>query len=103
LAKKWDANTNKYAQSEYARVAATTDVTADDDAAKAGLSSVAAGSVSVGFQNRDNKEKIVLSNPAYAYLGVTVPQAVRLLLVPSWYEQQSFLATQGGYMFQVDR
>jgi hypothetical protein len=96
----------KYAQAEYARQAAAADLTADNEAVKMGLSSVSAGSVSVSFQDKGSAAQVALSNPAYAYLSPVVPGAVRLILVPSWYTQQSILDVSmppGGYMFQVDR
>ena len=92
------------AQAEYARQASVTDLTADNEAAKQGLSSVKAGSVSVSFHKREATESVALASPAYAYLNV--PVAVRALLVPSWYLMQQVLnATLGGrdYMFEVDR
>lgn len=95
----------KDAHCEYARQAANADIAADDDAAKAGLSSVKAGSVSVGFQSRKAAEGVALSTQAYSYLGNAVPYAVRLLLVPSWYQQQAILAaaTQRGIYVKADR
>jgi hypothetical protein len=95
----------KYAQAEYARQAAIADLTADNEAVKMGLSSVSAGSVSVSFQDKGSAASVALANPAYAYLSPMVPGAVRLILVPSWYTQQSILdlTAQGGYIFQVDR
>jgi hypothetical protein len=95
------------AQAEYARQAATADLTADNEAAKQGLSSVKAGSVSVAFHPREAGVSVALAGSDYAYLAASVPAAVRLLLVPSWYAQQRPLLTalgaMGGYMFEADR
>ena len=93
----------KYAQCEYARQSASSDLAANNDAMVQGIKSVKAGSVSVDFKDFDPATTLVLSNPAYAYLSAAVPVAVRLILVPSWYETQSFLELRGGLMLQVDR
>jgi hypothetical protein len=93
----------KMAQAEYARQASVADLTADNEAAKQGLSNVKAGSVSVSFHERSQADSLVLAGSGYSYLNV--PGAVRILLVPSWYTAQPFLNTVAGrdYMFQVDR
>jgi hypothetical protein len=95
------------AQCEYARQAATTDLTADNEAAKQGLKSVKAGSVAVEFHPRDAATGIAMASSDYAYLGASVPAAVRILLVPSWYTQQrpllAALGARSGFVFEAQR
>jgi len=97
----------KYAQAEYARQSVAADLTADNEAAKQGLASVGAGSVSVSFHPRESGVGIALAGSDYAYLSNAVPGAVRLLLVPSWYVEQrpilEALGSRGGFMFEADR
>lgn len=79
-----------YAQCELAGQMGDADLMSDDAAAKAGVSGVTAGSVSVQFQSRDISSveavdvSVRKSSPEFAYLSL--PDAVRLLLVPSWYK-----------------
>jgi len=100
----------KYAQSEYARQLTITDLTATNDAAAQGIASVKAGSVSVSFTSRTPADTVALMNQRYAYLSKNVPDAVRLILVPSWYQQAEILISQAGgaggynpFYFSVDR
>jgi len=82
----------KYAQCEYARQLMVTDLTATNDVAVQGITSVKAGSVGVTFnKNRTQAEEVALMHSNYDYLTKNIPDAVRLLLVPSWYTQQQVL------------
>lgn len=97
----------KMAQIEYARQLSVADLTATNDAAAQGIASVGAGSVSVSFKNSGAAETIALQSSAYAYLSKNVPDAVRLLLVPSWYTQHPVLISDaraaGGVVFEIFR
>lgn len=82
-------NEVKRAQCEYARVLIAGDITADNDAAKQGISSVKAGSVAVTFQtkDKDTTEAVLAQQSQMFYLSKSVPDVVRFLLVPSWYTE----------------
>jgi hypothetical protein len=90
-------NDLKKAQCEYARQLSAEDKTEDDAARAANLSSVTAGSVSLDFQpwneHADSVEMInagiQLKSPQYVYLTKAVPDAVRIIIPPSWYTQGS--------------
>ena len=100
----------KDAQSEFARQLLEADRTADDDAQKLNLAEVKAGSVAVKFKSPSvsqvdpygalDAEALRLGR-AFDYLSRIVPDAVRLLLVPSWYEEA--VVTRSSFLFEVDR
>lgn len=84
----------KDAQCEWAyQLLKGTDFTADNDAAKAGLSSVKAGDVAVSFQNIDSSSEEAVDmfirrlGSDFNYLNA--PGEVRRLLVASWFNQAS--------------
>lgn len=84
----------KNAQCEWAfQLLAGANFTADDEAAKAGLSSVKAGSVALSFQSFDPSSVEAIDwyvrklSSEFAY--IQAPGEVRRLLVPSWFEQPS--------------
>jgi len=85
----------KYAQSEFSLAVGSSDLFADNDAAKANIAAIKAGSVEVQFQSTrsDSREAIDLwvrrLGPEFRYLSNAVPEAVRLMLIPSWYNQGS--------------
>lgn len=94
----------KMAQSEYARQLSATDLTATNDVAVQGITSVKAGSVSVGFAPRSAKETVALASQPYAYLSQNVPNAVRLLIVPSWYAQiAALIEVPNNFYFEAQR
>lgn len=95
----------KDAQCEMSLAVGAGDLLADDDAAKKNVSSVKAGSVEVHFQSTGSTLDAVDAairrlQPKFAYLSA--PDAVRLMLDPSWYVQatvksQGLLSFAGPY------
>lgn len=87
----------KDAQCEFAAQIGAGDRFSDDAAAKSNLSSVKAGSVAVTFQTVDTSTSesvdmiIRRMSSELAYVSKAVPDAVRQLLVASWFEQPSIL------------
>jgi hypothetical protein len=84
----------KNAQCEWAyQLLAGASFVGDDEAAKAGLSSVRAGSVALSFQSFDPSsiEAIdwYIRKLQSEFQYVQAPGEVRRLLVPSWFEQPS--------------
>jgi hypothetical protein len=83
----------KNAQCEQALQMFASDLMASNAAAQAGVSMVKAGSVEVAFQTVDTSSyesvDIILRRlgSEFLYVSNSIPQAVRMLLVPSWYEQ----------------
>lgn len=82
----------KLAQCEYAIQIRNGDLLSDNDAAAKGVSKVKAGSVEVGFHAIDTSTNesvdiiVRRSSPEFAWMRV--PQAVRDLLVDSWYARE---------------
>lgn len=88
----------KKAQSELARVLLAADRTADSESDVAGLASLSVGSVSLSFKDRISgsaEEQVALRGPEFSYLSRMIPEYVRVLLVPSWYERPT-LAEETG-------
>jgi len=87
----------KYAQSEFSLAVGSSDLFADNEAAKSNISAIKAGSVEIQFQSTrsDSREAVDLLirrlGPEFRYLSNAVPEAVRLMLVPSWYKQGNVL------------
>jgi len=85
----------KNAQCEWALRLGQSDIAADNDALKQGITSVKAGSVAVTFKTVDMTDAeaadvaVILQQSDFFYLSKTVPDAVRFLLVPSWYTEAS--------------
>lgn len=84
----------KNAQCEWAyQLLAGSSFVGDDEAAKAGLASVKAGSVALSFQSFDpgSIEAIdwYIRKLSSEFQYIQAPGEVRRLLVPSWYEQPS--------------
>jgi hypothetical protein len=85
----------KDAQCEFAVQLGNGDLLSDNDAKKKGISGVKAGSVSVSFQTIDTATAesvdilIRQMGSDLLYVSDTVPQAVRMLLVSSWFAQPS--------------
>lgn len=100
----------KDAQSEFARQLLEANRTADDDAQKAGIEKVKAGSVEVTFKKMSggqsdpfaylDAEAARMGN-AFDYLSRVIPDAVRMLLVPSWYAEA--FVTRSEFLLEVDR
>lgn len=98
----------KNAQCELAVQLHSSDLLSDNEVEKQGISRVKAGSVEVGFQNRDKSSEegidaaIRRAAAKYNYLSDSVPRAVRLLLVPSWYREAGGLEEiNSPFMFEV--
>lgn len=83
----------KLAQMEWAAQLGSTDFFSENIAARLGVSLVKAGSVQVEFhENRSAIDYMKLSSQAARYL--LVPAIVRLMLVPSWYQEQAIARRQ---------
>lgn len=87
----------KDAQCELAIQAGAGDLLAENDAKKQGIASVKAGSVAVTFQNQDSSTKEAVDiflrrmGSEFLYVSDSVPQSVRMLLVPSWFKQPTVI------------
>jgi hypothetical protein len=87
----------KEAQAEFAIQLFASDRLSDNDAQKQGITSVKAGSVAVTFSEFKPNEPaqldaaLRLMGSELAYLSKTVPDAVRLLLVDSWYTEGTII------------
>lgn len=90
----------KNAESELARQLLVADRTADLDSETGALKSVGVGSVNVTFQDKSGSAASSLSmmdaairrmRPEFADINKAIPDAVRLMLVPSWYRRESIL------------
>lgn len=83
----------KLAQCELAaQIGSGVDTTSDNDAVRAGVKSVKAGSVQVDFQAiSDTMEAVdvAVRRDAAKFNYLKLPDAVRLLLVPSWYTEST--------------
>lgn len=87
----------KNAQSELARQLAAADRTADNDALKAGLTSVRAGSVALTFQlpgassnSIDLRDAdVIQAGPEFLWMSRMMPDAVMMLIPPSWYTRDT--------------
>lgn len=79
-------NELKNAQSELARQLALSDLTANDDVVNKNITSLRAGSVALSFGQKDHSRDYLGVWPdVSATIGMGLPDAVRILLVPSWY------------------
>lgn len=85
----------KNAQGEWALQLGNSDLLADNAAAQQGVSSVKAGSVEVAFQSVNTSTPASVDmiirrlGSELLYVSNAVPQAVRMLLVGSWFNQPS--------------
>lgn len=85
----------KDAQAEFALQLGAGDRMSDNDAAKQGITSVKAGSVAVTFKDVNVSDpdaldaQLRLMGSELAYLSKVVPDAVRWLLVPTWYTEHT--------------
>lgn len=87
----------KYAQAELARQLAVSDLTADDDVRNKDIRSLTAGSVSLTFGGNDHtRDYLGIWPNVTALFGL--PDAIRLLLVPSWYVRPE---TGPSFMFDA--
>ncbi len=81
----------KNAQSEWARRLLEDDLTSDLDQDKENLSELKVGPIAMKFKTQQSTTlelrdaDIIARNPEFDYLWKAVPDAVRNLLVPSWY------------------
>ena len=96
----------KDAQIEFALQLGVGDRISDNDALKQGITSVKAGSVAVTFGSigisASSPEmldaQLRLQGSELAYLAKVVPDAVRWMLVPSWYEEKTI---HRGILFEA--
>lgn len=88
----------KDAQAEFARQLIDADRAADNDAEKQGLTSVKAGPVALTFRDSSVKSDEDLRAQEVGAINRIVPDAVRLLLVTSWYTQPT---TQQVAVFEM--
>ena len=79
-------NELKNAQAEWARLLTVADLAADDDVVKKRITSIRAGSVALSFANPDHSRDKFGIWPDVTNVDF-VPDMVRILLVPSWYER----------------
>jgi hypothetical protein len=85
----------KNAQSEMSGIYLVKDLTGDNSAVKKGIAEIKAGPVDIRYQSTsgggtltDTLDAIVQRmSTDFDYLSVSIPDSVRRLLVPSWYEQ----------------
>lgn len=97
----------KEAQAEFARQLLVADRTADRDQEKQGLTSLGVGSIQLGFEGptggnlsmMDAKQRTA-TDPTMAYMNAMVPDAVRALIVPTWYKRET---VQRNVFFDVTR
>lgn len=87
----------KDAQSELAIQLHDSDLLSDNLAVKFGVGSVKAGSVAVSFQSTSDSREAVDTiirrlGAKFNYLSDSIPRAVRLLLIPSWYREATLAA-----------
>ena len=80
----------KDAQSEWAGQLIVTDLSATNSILQQGISALRAGPVSITYKSGGStidmaNADILKQQPELAYLSKAVPDAVRLLLAPSWY------------------
>jgi hypothetical protein len=83
----------KDAQSELARQLVSADRTSDNDADKLGIAEVKAGPVDVTFRNKstsgetieERDANIIEAGPGFWWKSRAMPDAVVMLLVPSWF------------------
>lgn len=85
----------KDAQTEFALQLGASDRISDNDAIRQGITSVRAGSVAVTFKDVNVSDpeaadtQLRLMGSQLAYLARVVPDAVRWMLVPSWYTEHT--------------
>ena len=97
----------KYAQAEWARQLLAADRLADDDVARQGIESLKAGPVSLSFKHPaqdgvsldDRNAAVLAQDPKFNYLARAVPDAVRILLLASWYTAAPL---KPGLLFEVN-
>lgn len=77
-------NELKNAQAELARQLALSDLTANDDVVNKNITSIRAGSVALTFAGNDHSRDYLGIWPDVT-TALGLPDAVRILLVPSWY------------------
>lgn len=105
----------KKATSEFAMSLATAQRTADNDAANQGISEMKAGPVTLKFVNKSGvitditlaDAAIAKDGPEFAYLSRIIPDAVRMLIPPSWYVRVSLASTisksTSDFLFMASR
>lgn len=86
----------KYATAEFALQLATADLLSDDDVVKKRITSIRAGSVSLTFDIKKKDQDYIGLFPDVTGL---LPDAVLMLLVPSWYVRATQYQT---LLMQVD-
>lgn len=97
----------KRAFAEFTRQLADDDLASDNSAIKQGITGIKAGSVSLSFEGKGLRSQDVIdaqnveSTSDFFYLSKTVPDAVRIVLVSSWYKQRT--STRRPIFFKVQR
>lgn len=97
----------KDAQAEFARQLLDADRTADLDQEKQKLTSLAVGSIHLGFESSSGSNLSTMAakqrmqgDPTLQYLSGLIPDAVRQILVPSWYRRET---VQRSIIFETTR
>jgi hypothetical protein len=94
----------KKATAEFSVSLAAAQRTADNDAANQGIAEMKAGPVSLKFFDKSGS---LADGPEFAYLNRIIPDAVRLIIPPSWYVHATLgdviAGQQTDFLFRVDR
>lgn len=97
----------KNAQCEFARQLMIADRSADNDVLKQRITAITAGPVSLRYSlPQDASDPVMLDaqlrmlGPEFAWIGRIVPDAVSLILVPSWFTREG---VQQDFFFEVSR
>jgi len=103
----------KKATCEFSFSLAAAQRTADNDAANQGIAEMEAGPVRLKFVDKAGvitdislaDAAIAKDGPEFAYLSRIIPDAVRLIIPPSWYVRTSLgaMTGQSDFLFRVDR
>ena len=87
----------KNAQCELALQLGAGDLMSENQALRDGIASIRAGSVGISFQptytnSRDAVDMAIMRlTSEFLYVSKAIPQAVRMLLVPSWFNQPTII------------
>ena len=102
----------KKATAEFSFSLASAQRTADNDAANQGIAEMEAGPVRLKFVDKTGAitdialadAALIKNGPDFAYLSRIIPDAVRLIIPPSWYVRTTLAAaTASGIIFMADR
>jgi hypothetical protein len=92
----------KAAQSEYARQLIDADRTADNSVLMKGITEIKAGSVAVKFAevNDENSDLVVRTQRRLNALAAVMPDAVKMLLSPTWLLEDEEDAKNSQFIFE---